>query len=292
MKLDIALPFYGDVAFLKETVASVLAQTDPNWRLLVVDDGYPDDSLPGWFSGLNDKRIIYQRNENNVGANGNFQKCLKLVTSEYCVVMGADDLLEPNYVEIMRITATQHPGLTMCHPSVTVINDVNVEIETRLDGVKNRIRPKGISPYVVSGEMLASSLMRGNWMYFPAIMWKTKKIQTIGFRSGLNVCQDLALAIDVIVAGGDLVMIDNKLFRYRRHSSSDSSVRAFSGDRFVEEAAFFNGMTHEFKKMGWKRAALAARLHLTSRLHAVTLIVPVIKAKQNPSALLKHLFLI
>jgi hypothetical protein len=43
--------------------------------------------------------------------------------------------------------------------------------------------------------------------------------------------------------------------------------------------------------MGWKRAARAAQLHLTSRLHAATLIVPVIKAKQNPSALLKHLFL-
>jgi len=291
VKLDIALPFYGDVTFLRETVASVLAQTDPNWCLLVVDDGYPDESLPGWFADLNDDRIFYQRNEVNLGANGNFQKCLKLVTSEYCVVMGADDLLEPNYVEIMRIAATENPGLAMFHPAVTIINEENVGIETRLDRVKNLIRPSGTSPQVVSGEVLAKSLMRGNWMYFPSIIWKTEKIKAIGFRPGLNVCQDLALAVDVIIAGGELVILDDKLFRYRRHSSSDSSVRAFSGERFVEEADFFNGLAREFKKMGWKKAAREARLHLTSRLHAATIIVPVIKAKQNPSALLRHLFL-
>ena len=39
MALDIALPFYGDVEFMKQTVQSILNQTDPNWRLVVVDDG-------------------------------------------------------------------------------------------------------------------------------------------------------------------------------------------------------------------------------------------------------------
>ena len=80
MKFDIALPFYGEVAFLKEAVASVIAQTNPNWHLLVVDDGYPDETLPAWFESLNDSRISYLRNESNLGANGNFQKCLSQVT--------------------------------------------------------------------------------------------------------------------------------------------------------------------------------------------------------------------
>ena len=106
MKLDIALPFYGDVAFLKETVASVLAQTDPNWRLQVVDDGYPDDSLPEWFSELNDSRISYLRNPQNLGANGNFQKCLSLLSSEYCLVMGADDILDPDFISEIKSKST------------------------------------------------------------------------------------------------------------------------------------------------------------------------------------------
>ena len=52
MTIDIALPFYGDVDFMKQTVASVIAQTDPDWKLIVVDDGYPDESVPAWFAGF------------------------------------------------------------------------------------------------------------------------------------------------------------------------------------------------------------------------------------------------
>jgi len=103
MALDIALPFYGDVEFMKQTVQSILNQTDPNWRLVVVDDGYPDDTIPNWFANLNDQRIEYQRNKDNLGANGNFQKCLGLLSAEYCLVMGADDLLEPNFIERINI---------------------------------------------------------------------------------------------------------------------------------------------------------------------------------------------
>ena len=128
MALDIALPFYGDVDFMKQTVKSILNQTDPNWRLVVVDDGYPDDSIPGWFKSLGDSRIEYQRNVKNLGANGNFQKCLALLNSEYCLVMGADDLLEENYVERIHSVILQNPGIAMVHPGVKVIDENNFEI--------------------------------------------------------------------------------------------------------------------------------------------------------------------
>ena len=36
------MPFYGDVAQFREAVTSVLDQSDPDLRLVVVDDCYPD----------------------------------------------------------------------------------------------------------------------------------------------------------------------------------------------------------------------------------------------------------
>ena len=48
MTVDILFPYYGDVAMMKQAVLSVVGQTNPDWRLIVVDDGYPDDSIPGW----------------------------------------------------------------------------------------------------------------------------------------------------------------------------------------------------------------------------------------------------
>jgi glycosyltransferase involved in cell wall biosynthesis len=289
MTIDIALPFYGDVDFMKQTVASILNQTDENWRLVFVDDGYPDDSLPRWFSDLKDSRITYLRNENNLGANGNFQKCLSLMSAEFCIVMGADDILESNFIEVVQQTIRDFPDVSMIHPRVTVIDENNIQISTRSDQMKSKIRDSHRSTTLLSGEVLASSLMKGNWMYFPAITWRTKTIQKIGFRPGFKVCQDLGLAMDLIMQGGKMVLIEDEIFRYRRHTGSDSSVKAINGERFVDEKDFFITMARDLKVVGWKHAARAAKIHSTSRLHAASLIPACIARGQNPWQLLKHL---
>ena len=288
MALDIALPFYGDVAFMKQTVQSILNQSDSNWRLVVVDDGYPDDTIPVWFAGLDDQRIEYQRNVKNLGANGNFQKCLGLLSAEYCLVMGADDLLEPNFVERVNELINASPGISMIHPGVKVIDETNQLISTRSDQVKKRIRKSQSQSTVLSGEPLARALMKGNWMYFPSIVWKTTTIQEIGFRPGFHVCQDLGLAMDLIMQGGEMALIDDEIFRYRRHQESDSSVKAINGERFKDEKHFFTVMAKDLKKMEWNSASRAARLHTTSRMHAASLIPACIARKQNPLPLIKH----
>jgi len=290
VKIDIALPFYGDVAFLKKAVASVIAQTDPNWHLLVVDDGYPDGTLPAWFAGLNDSRISYLRNEKNLGANGNFQKCLSLITSDFCVVMGADDLLESDFIEVVTKTISRYPEVSIIHPGIKIVDEENNEISTRSEVVKLKIRNSIESDQILFGEALATSLMKGNWMYFPAITWRTKIIQDIGFRPGFNVCQDLGLAMDLIMQGGKMVLINDEIFRYRRHMASDSSVKAINGERFIDERNFFKVMNTDLKSLGWNDAARAAKLHSTSRLHAASLIPACIRRGKNPWSLVKHLF--
>lgn len=291
MALDIALPFYGDVSFMKRTVQSILNQSDPNWRLVVVDDGYPDETLPSWFADLGDKRVEYQRNSKNLGANGNFQKCLGLLSAEYCLVMGADDLLEPIFVERINELIAKRPGISMIHPGVKVIDEKNDLISTRSDKVKKSIRDSQGGSSVLSGEPLAKSLMKGNWMYFPSIVWKTKTIQEIGFRPGFHVCQDLGLAMDLIMQGGEMALIKDEIFRYRRHQESDSSIKAINGERFKDEKHFFTVMAKDLKCIGWNSAAMAAKVHGTSRLHAASLIPACIARKQNPLPLLKHALL-
>jgi len=290
VELDIALPFYGDVDFLKEAVASILAQTDPKWRLFVADDGFPDGDLPDWFAGLKDPRISYLRNEINLGANGNFQKCLSLLSADFCLIMGADDILEPNFIETVKNVALKYPNVSIIHPGVKIVDEKNIQISPRSDQIKSKIRNSLDSDEALTGEALASSLMKGNWMYFPAITWRTKTIQNIGFRAGFNVCQDLGLAVDVIMQGGQMVLIDDEIFRYRRHVSSDSSVKAITGERFIDERKFFRAMSADLSELGWKKASLAARIHLTSRLHAASLIPTCIRHGKNPWNLVKHTF--
>lgn len=279
MTVDILFPFYGDVAMMKEAVRSVLRQSNPDWRLTVVDDGYPDDSIPGWFASLDDQRVTYHRNETNLGANGNYRKCLTFVENPLVQVMGADDVMLPNYIDWLVGAAQAHPDAQVFQPGVFVIDEHGAPSDTLVERVKHLYMPHGHGPKVLGGEALALSILRGDWLYFPSVAWRAETITRLGFREGYDVVQDVALICDVAMSGGALLYDPTAAFLYRRHSGSDSSWRALEGTRFDEERRFFRQMATEMEAKGWARAARAARLHLSSRAHAATLLPRAAAAK-------------
>ncbi|MDR2929411.1 MAG: glycosyltransferase [Propionibacteriaceae bacterium] len=271
MTIDVLFPFYGDVALMKAAVRSVLGQYDRDLRLVVVDDGYPDDSIPGWFESLGDDRVEYHRNEHNLGANGNYRKALTYVKNDLVVVMGADDIMLPNYTEWLRQAAAAHPKADIFQPGVVVIDENGAAGNGLTDSIKAVLRPRGHGVRVLSGERIATSLLRGDWLYFPSLGWRAEAILSNSFREGYDVVQDLMLVMDIIMKGGSLLLDDALAFCYRRHSGSDSSVRAVAGSRFAEERRAFLVLADETQKLGWNHAARVARLHLSSRLHAASL---------------------
>lgn len=282
MTIDIMLPFYGDVDLMRQTVRSVLAQEDPDWRLTVVDDGYPDDSIPGWFDSLKDERVRYLRNEQNLGANQNYRKCLDLASADLMVMMGADDIMLPNYVGNVRAAHEAHPSAAIIQPGVDVIDEHGAVSRNMVDDTKKLLyRPRVSARSVLGGEDLVVSLLRGNWLYFPALCWRTDVVKKVGFRDNLHVVQDLALVIDLLQAGEQLVLDPDACFRYRRHSASDSSFKALNGARFVEERNYFVDVSARLRVQGWDRAARVARRHVSSRLHAFTKLPAAVKLKNK-----------
>lgn len=278
MLLDVVLPYYGDVDLMKQAVRCVLSQEYQHWRLLVVDDGFPGPEPARWFGGIDDPRVHYQRNTTNLGANANYRKCLTLVEAPVVVVFGADDLMLPNFLEIVVESFTSYPQSSVVQVGVQVVDDRNRVVRPLGDRVKAFYAPTVAERTLLSGEALAVSLLRGNWTYFPSLAWKTKTITGIGFREGLNVTQDLALLLDTVRSGGSMVVDPTPAFLYRRHPASDSSVKALDGRRFEEERELFRVEAEKFAALGWTRAARAARLHLTSRLNALSLLPAAIRS--------------
>lgn len=293
MLIDVVLPYYGDVDYMKAAASSVMNQTHEDWRLLVVDDGYPDDEPARWFAGLSarDSRVRYQRNEVNLGANGNYRKGLGLVTADVVVVMGADDIMLPNYLACVSEAFAEFPDAAAFECGVQVIDENDRAVRPLGDAIKSYVAPHARERVELRGESLAAGLMQGNWTYFPSLAWRTDVVQRIGFREGLDVVQDLALLSDVVTADGTLVYDPRLAFLYRRHSESDSSVRALDGRRFDEERRFFDEQADRFTQKGWDRAARAARLHPTSRLNALSLVPRAARSRSTRSGvgpLLRH----
>jgi hypothetical protein len=120
-------------------------------------------------------------------------------------------------------------------------------------------------------------------------MWRTSDVKNIGFREDLNVAQDLGLAIDVLKTGKSMLIINETVFDYRRHAGGDSIMRALSGNRFIEERAFFEILEMEFHNLDWKKAKRAAKVHISSRLYAGQLLPSAIIKGKNPYQLVKHI---
>lgn len=277
MTIDIMMPFWGDVELLKVAVESVLEQSDPGWRLVVIDDRYPGDAHTRYLAGVGDPRVEVVVNDRNLGVAGNFQRSIELAQAEHAVIMGCDDVLLPDYIARMSQLIADHPTGSYYQPGVRVIDEHGRPSLPLADRVKAWYRPSSRAITTLEGEDLAVSLLRGNWTYFPSICWRTSELQRHGFRSDFEVVLDLALQFEISVSGGQLVVDTVDTFEYRRHRSSVSSVTAVDGRRFAEERQFFEEAAAECLRLGWRRASSVARRHVSSRLSA---------ASRMPSALL------
>lgn len=272
MPLDILVPYWGDPGLMRLTVQSVLAQTSDDWRLTVVDDAYPDPQVSDWLATMDDPRIRSVRHAANVGITENYRHCLSLATQDLVVFLGCDDLLLPRYVEVVLTAHRCFPAAVMIQPGVLVVGDDGADASTLVDRVKQRLRPRVSEPTLLSGEALAVSLLRGNWLYWPSLALSRRAVEEVGFRDALPIIQDFALEIDLVCRDGGLVVEPTPCFAYRRHASSASATTLTDGTRFADERAYYASAAQQMRSRGWPRAERAARLRLTSRAHAMALL--------------------
>jgi len=292
--VDILLPYYGDESYLKEAVRSVIFQECHDWRLLIVDDATPNVNPKEWVTSLDDPRVHYERNTENIGANRNFQRVLDISNAPVVVFMGADDVMLPGYLNNVLDLFDYYPQVSIVQPGVQVVGADGEPQDTLVDSIKALLAPRSKEPLVLTGERMAASLLHAGWHYFPSLAWRRAAIAPLGFQPEYDVVQDLALLVDVAASGGSIVVSrDPVVFCYRRHTASDSSMRALDGRRFDEERRFFRHQTSALANRGWPRASRAARIHWTSRLHALVVLLRSLPTTNWPSlrTLARHILL-
>jgi glycosyltransferase involved in cell wall biosynthesis len=289
---DIVIPYWGSFDYLRGAVESVLAQTDPGWRLTVIDDAYPDRAPGEWVQSIDDPRIVYERNDKNLGVGGTFRLAAQRMSSSFGAIVGCDDLLMPEYVARVRYLTSLHRDVSVLQPGVRVIDEAGSVYRPLVDRMKRAIMPRAAPRKLLRGERLAASLLQGNWAYFPSLVWNADALHLYPFDAEATIVPDLQLLLDVVSGGGALLIDDQEVFLYRRHAHSVSSAGASQGWRFEEERAFFIRQRDRFHAQGWRRAARAAASHWTSRFHAATLVPAAMRTRDTGlvQSLLAHAF--
>lgn len=288
--IEFLIPYYGSPEYLQQTIASIRALEDTDWRLTVVEDAYPDGpAVERAVRALEDDRIRYIRNEKNLGNNANTYRCIELARGDWFAMPGADDLVNPNYGRAVADLIRRYPNAAMVQPAVEVIDDAGVPYFPLPDRIKRLTRP-GSGEVVLRGDSGAASLLRSNWLYTPASCYRREALQQVRYREGIDAAHDLAFIVDVIMAGGEVVAGTEVAFRYRRHGSSHSSSHARNGRRFDQERKYFEEIQAELVALKWKAAERAARRRLLSRLNALSQIPGAAMARDGVAAkaMLRH----
>jgi glycosyltransferase involved in cell wall biosynthesis len=120
---SIFTPIYNDARWLPGAIESVLAQTYPEWELVIGDNASERD-LASIVKRYPDERIHYRRWERHTGIADNHNRTILLCRNDWLQILSADDRLAPTCLERMaaRIdeatVAGREPALviTACRP--------------------------------------------------------------------------------------------------------------------------------------------------------------------------------
>lgn len=97
-KISVCIPAYNRPEYLVEAIKSVIDQKYKNFELIISDDNSPIN-LESIVNNFRDPRIIYYRQNNNLGFIKNWNFCLSKASGDYIKIMGDDDILLPDCLE-------------------------------------------------------------------------------------------------------------------------------------------------------------------------------------------------
>lgn len=90
-KISVIMPVYNGEKYLREAIDSILNQTFSDFEFIIINDA-SKDSTEEIIKSYDDDRIVYLKNEQNLGVAGTLNRGLDIAKGEYIARMDADDI--------------------------------------------------------------------------------------------------------------------------------------------------------------------------------------------------------
>jgi glycosyltransferase involved in cell wall biosynthesis len=217
--VSICIPVYNGETYIFKTLNSTVNQTYKNLEINIFDNCSTDKTAE-IIKTFKDARITYNLNDKNYGGHLNNIKCLESANGEFIKVLGADDLLKPNAVEMQADALINNPDVSLCISATNVINEYDEII------MKRQLYKKSLK---IDGRVMArKSLLRGRSIYGePAtVLFRKDKSKQIGYFSDTFTGDlDYFLRLSYI---GDVYYINEFLSDWRLSSTNATSNTFFT----------------------------------------------------------------
>lgn len=225
-KVSICIPTFNRKDYLLETLESVLAQTYPDYEIVIVDDGSTDGTGDMIRNNNYAVRYYWQQNSGDAAARN---KLIELAKGRYITFIDSDDLLLPDAVERMaKVTEAEKEPVVVYGPYI------------RIDELGN---DKGTSKRILRSGNITRYLFEDILVHSCGSMFPKKILQEAGgFDTSLPVCSDYDLWLRFSMKYR-FIALKEPTFKRRRHDSN-LSMRSFANRKTelnMLEDFYFNG---------------------------------------------------
>ncbi|WP_439882589.1 glycosyltransferase family 2 protein [Pontibacter sp. MBLB2868] len=227
MKAGIVIITYNNGQHVTETIKSVVSQVLKEWTCVVVDNSSTDNTYEVIIDliGSNDKFLVLKKENEGPSAARNLGFSKLPSETEYIHFLDGDDVLDPNFMEVLVKYLDEHQEVGLVGCQYNVIDSGGNLVGP---GFRSRVAPSlfGI-PWNLSQttkrtpfETFFSSTGQGHFSVFRTEIFK----KTTGYEKDFWSHEDSDIFCQMALRA-EVHYIDNRLYNRRIHGNSLTSSR-------------------------------------------------------------------
>ena len=209
MDISVVIPFYNGEEFFEETLHSILSQTASIGEIIVVNDGCGEKAMK-FLAQF--KSITIINSPINLGISSARNLGIKRAKNNWIAFCDADDIWEPNKIELQINFITQYPQFSACHTGTTTFDNKGI-VATFID-----------KPF----DLTLTDLLESRQVTPPSLIITKAALESVNFFDQKIRCsEDHELSIRLVQQGFKIGFINKALTRVRRmdHDNISSNGR-------------------------------------------------------------------
>ncbi len=207
--ISVIMPVYNGEQFLRETIDSVLNQTYRNFEFIIVNDG-SIDSTQQIIGSYSDERIVVLGLTSNQGVCNARNAGIDISRGHYIAFCDADDLYEPDRLQIQLEFLIGHPAVDVCG-SYFIVFENGREI---------------LIKHPLTDQEIKEHFFTGNCIGQPSVMGKSVVFKTFWYNTELQASEDYDLWTRMATGGVIFANVPLPLVKYRLHPGQASKTKS------------------------------------------------------------------
>jgi hypothetical protein len=237
------MPVYNEEAFLAAAIESLLAQELGDFELVICDNASTDgtEAIARAYAAR-DRRIVYRRNPENLGAAANFNLPVAQARGEFFAWTAGHDTWHPRFLSATHAVLAARPEIVLCYARTRWIDRSGATVREVADGIGTETLGRLARFHVVLWRAMWGTAIHG--------LMRRAALQRTALMRKVPSCDKLLLA-ELSLQGG-FVELPEALFWWRimrpeetgegARVRSARSVGARAGTPYLAKAAAFGRM--------------------------------------------------